>query len=162
MSLKIFFLLLVIMLMSVFTYFAFIRNVGYDTTMENLYKPSNNANIIADKIAKQCKGNETCEIIQVREYVANNVQKKDDTFFQNNFQWDNDFEYTYQNGNDCEGIAVFSAILLKNLNISNVYVFESVRSDNQRHSFIGVVRNNTIFLLNNFDSLEIVKAKKLW
>lgn len=162
MSLKVLFLLLVIILLSIFTYFAFVRDVGYDTIMDNIYKPSNNAMLISKKIAEKCKGDDICVITGVRSY-AENISVREDNFFQNNLNWDNDFEYTFANGNDCEGIAVFSATLLKNLNITNVYIFQSTRiSDNQRHEVIGVVRNNTMFLLNNLDSLEIVKARKLW
>lgn len=155
-------LLTALIIIGAFYYFFYVVDVPYDLVQSNLYSESKYLHELSLGIERKCVKDKTekCKILTTKDYIEGNVKQTDDSFFQNLFNWDNNFDYTYENGNDCEGIAVFTAVLLRNLNISSVYLFGSV--GNGYHVFIGAKNGDNITLINDIPLMEIVKVRKIW
>lgn len=161
MKLSTFIILLGISAILTTTYFKVIRDAPFDTIQDNINKSSVYIHNITVAIEKRCKGVETCEIVEVKEFVENNLKTRPDEFLQDMFMLDNDVDYTFRNGNDCDGWAVFSAYMLKEFKIKNVYLFEGFNSL-EGHAWIGINRKDNMIMINNIPTTEISKARKLW
>lgn len=143
-------------------YATYIKEWDYDA-VNSLYK-NPNADIIqtVNKIKTNClmaRDNNECYAMQINRWIEVNLDYRNDTWLQNKFSFDNDINHTLRNGNDCEGFAVFSATVLHELGVENIYYIDEEK-DSVHHVSIGVKTENGLSIINS-DGKEIIEKIRL-
>ena len=140
---------------------------AYDNTYDTIKTEASKNYSVVDKIAVNItvacrKWNGTsCFVLETNKWIGQHIRQKPDGVLENMFNLGNDMKNTYVNGNDCEGVATIGAGILKELNVTDVYVImEKVGSDT--HVFLGTMTGNDSMYFTNHVAGEIVWQKKLW
>jgi hypothetical protein len=148
----------------VISYFTFIHDGIFDTVKNNYLTPNKQITSYAEKIKATCNkwSSSDCYALETKT-LAENIRYRDDSWFDNVFQLNNDVNYTLKNGNDCDGIAVFGASLLHELGVRNIYVIEEnsngTRTD---HVSIGTrTEDGSLIVIFTQKNFEITKIRKL-
>jgi len=104
---------------------------------------------VAEIVRERCEGYEPrdlCYVTEAFDWVEENIKYRHDSWLEELFFLNNDVNYTYRNGNDCEGRAVFLADLLKHLNVSKVYI--ALQGGDVLHACVLVDRGGFLLALN--------------
>ena len=91
---------------------------------------------IATQIQRTCltwKDKRACYLRETFNWVRKHVRFRNDTLLENFLLLNNEPSYTIEHGNDCEGLAVLIASILKRLNVSNIYLLWGVKGENLAH-----------------------------
>lgn len=142
----------------------FIRDGAFDTIKDNYKTPDRQISSFANTIRKTCDKWATpdCYALEVKT-LTENLRYRDDDLLQTIFQWDNSVNYTLKNGNDCDGFAVFSASLLHELGVKDIYVMgENSNGTRTDHVSIGVrTDDGSMIIIYTQKNFEITKIRKL-
>lgn len=139
---------------------------AYDNTYDNIKTEASKNYSVVDSIAKNitttCRkwNGASCYVIELDKYIDQKIKQKDDGFLENMFDWNNDMKNTYENGNDCEGVATLGAGVLKALNVTNVYVI--IEQTPESHVFLGTLSGTDAMYFTNYIAGDIMWMKKLW
>lgn len=139
---------------------------AYDNTYDNIKNEASKNYSVVDDVARNItyacrKWNGTaCYTIELNKFIDQKIRQKNDGILENMFNLGNDMKNTYENGNDCEGVATFGAGVLKALNVTNVYVI--MENVPESHVFLGTMIGNDSMYMTNYIAGEIVWEKKLW
>lgn len=105
--------------------FSFVSNYEYsrlrasaDIFSEKANRTESITELFAKTIEEKCKTNETCIVSEIESI---NITYRNRTLLEDIFVENLDSNFTYQIGNDCKGIAIFNAQILKNIGYEQIY-----------------------------------------
>lgn len=155
--------LLGLVLIGLCIYATYIKDWDYDS-VNSLYKnPNANLTSIINKMKSNCRVNDAdeCYALQIKRWIEVNLKYRNDTHLQDFFALDNDVNYTLRNGNDCEGFAVFSATLLHELGVNEIYYIEEDYGNEIIHASIGIKTENGMVIINSEKNMTIKNIRLL-
>lgn len=127
---------------------------------------------IVREISRLCENRtnrRSCLINEVENFIISNVTRKDDNSIETLFHLNNSIDHTLEYGNDCEGIAILTADLFKQLQFEDIYLIEQVSSSYDIHICVLLLNEGITFcntdkimrLQNITKTYEIIGVKKV-